>query len=104
MSDTVQLIGTAGGCAVLMLALVTRAGAALGRYEADLQHAAYTARLERKREAARERARPSWPDVYPPLLPTTVPTRQLPHAPTPLTTAQPGPPGSGRRRKGKTSC
>lgn len=102
VSDTVQLISAAGGCVLLMLTVVIRAGAALGRYEADVQHAAYTNRMER--EAARERARPSWPDLYAPLLPTTVPARPLPDAPTPLTTAQPGPPGPGRHRKGKTKC
>lgn len=104
MSDTVQLIGAAGGCVLLMLTVAIRVGAAIGRYEADVQHAAYTNRMERKREVTRERARPSWPDLYAPLLPTTVPTRPLPHAPTPLTTAQPGPPGPGRHRKGKTKC
>ncbi|MEW2567692.1 hypothetical protein [Streptomyces sp. NPDC047070] len=104
MSATVQLISIAGGSGVLMLAAATHVGAALGRHEADLQHAADQAAAARRRTAARERARrgrPAWPAEYaPPSSPASTPARPVRDETVPLTAVRPGPPGSGRHRKG----
>lgn len=101
MSATVQLISAASGSVLLMLGVATRAGAALGRYEADLQHAAYTARLDRKRTTTPNRHLPSWPAEYTPPLPAPATTCPRPDETVPLTTVQPS---RARHAKGRPTC
>ncbi len=85
---------------LLMLGLATGAGAALGRREADLRQAAEQAVLVRRREAARAKQQRIWAACYAPPRPTSRPTCHVRAETVPLTTVQPGPPGSGRHRKG----
>lgn len=104
MTDAQQLVGAVSISGTALLMLATGLGAALGRYEADLQHAADKAAAERRRQAAQRRTPVVWPAEGAPLLPTPTPTRQLSDAAAPLTAVRPGPPGTGRHRKGKIAC